>query len=101
MLAEDAAALAGLAIAAAGIALSHRLDMPTIDGAASVAIGLLAFDGGTATSQAGVAIAAMERQVGERFPMIKRLFIEAGLAPLNQRWSRPDAIRAGGEAPSA
>lgn len=162
VLAEDAAALAGLAIAAAGIALSHRLDMPTIDGAASVAIGLLLagvailltwqsrglligegirpetartirsialaqpavrdvgrvlsmyvgpddalvtmdldFDEGTATSQAAVAIAAIERQVGERFPMIKRLFIEAGLAPLNQRWSRPDAIRAGGEAPSA
>jgi cation diffusion facilitator family transporter len=41
VLAEDAAALAGLAIAAAGIALSHRLDMPALDGAASVAIGLL------------------------------------------------------------
>jgi hypothetical protein len=28
-------------------------------------------------------------------------FIEAGSAPLNQRWSRPDAIRTGGEAPRA
>lgn len=41
VLAEDAAALAGLAIAAVGIALSHRLNMPLLDGAASVLIGLL------------------------------------------------------------
>jgi cation diffusion facilitator family transporter len=39
--AEDAAALAGLAVAAAGIGLSHRLDMPALDGAASVVIGLI------------------------------------------------------------
>jgi hypothetical protein len=31
--------------------------------------------------------------------MIKRLFIEAGSAPLNQRWSRPDAIRSAGNMP--
>jgi hypothetical protein len=36
---------------------------------------------------------AVERQVRERFPMIKRLFIETGSAPPAQRWSRPDAIR--------
>jgi len=41
VLAEDSAALAGLAIAAVGIALSHSLDMPALDGAASVLIGLL------------------------------------------------------------
>jgi cation diffusion facilitator family transporter len=41
VLAEDAAALAGLAIAAAGIALSHGLDMPVLDGAASLLIGVL------------------------------------------------------------
>ena len=41
VLAEDAAALVGLAIAAAGIALSHALQMPVLDGAASVLIGLL------------------------------------------------------------
>ena len=34
VLAEDAAALAGLAIAAVGIALSHKLNMPALDGAA-------------------------------------------------------------------
>jgi cation diffusion facilitator family transporter len=162
VLAEDAAALAGLAIAALGIALSHRLDMPALDGTASLAIGVLLagvatlltwesrglligegirpetarairsialaqpavrdvgrvlsmyvgpddalvtmdldFDEGTATSDAAVAIAAIERQVRERFPMIKRLFIEAGSAPLHQRWSRPDAIRSGGDAPPA
>ena len=41
VLAEDAAALAGLAIAAIGVYLSHRLDLPVIDGAASVVIGVL------------------------------------------------------------
>jgi cation diffusion facilitator family transporter len=41
VLAEDAAALIGLLIAAAGIALSHRLDMPELDGAASMLIGVL------------------------------------------------------------
>lgn len=41
VLAEDAAALAGLAIAAVGVFLSHRLDMPVLDGAASSLIGLL------------------------------------------------------------
>ena len=33
---EDAAALAGLAVAAAGLTLSHLLDMPAIDAAASM-----------------------------------------------------------------
>lgn len=41
VLAEDGAALAGLGIAALGIYLSHRFDIPEIDGAASVVIGLL------------------------------------------------------------
>ncbi len=41
VLAEDSAALLGLAIAAVGIALSHWLQMPALDGAASVLIGLL------------------------------------------------------------
>lgn len=59
----------------------------------------LDFDEGTATSDAALAIAAIERQVRDRFPMIKRLFIEAGSAPLNQRWSGPDAIRSAGDMP--
>ena len=54
----------------------------------------LDFDDGTAASEAGTAIEAVERQVRERFPMIKRLFIEAGAAPARERWSRPDAAQA-------
>ncbi len=41
VMAEDSAALAGLAIAAAGVFASHQLDMPRLDGAASMLIGLL------------------------------------------------------------
>ena len=41
VLAEDFAALVGLAVAAIGIYLSHLLDMPQLDGAASMVIGLL------------------------------------------------------------
>lgn len=155
VLAEDAAALVGLAIAAGGIALSHRLAMPAVDGAASVLIGLLLagvatllvwqsrglligegirpetarairaialaqpgvrdvgrvlsmyvgpddalvtmdmdFDEGTAAADAALAVAEVGRSVRERFPMIRRLFIESGPAALPQRWSRPDAIGA-------
>lgn len=38
---EDSAALLGLLLAAAGIALSQALDAPVLDGAASIAIGLV------------------------------------------------------------
>jgi cation diffusion facilitator family transporter len=54
----------------------------------------LDFDEGTAAADAALAIAEVERQVRKRFPMIKRLFIESGSAPLLQRWSRPDAVPA-------
>jgi cation diffusion facilitator family transporter len=162
VLAEDAAALVGLAIAAVGIALSHALDMPMLDGAASVLIGLLLagvatlltwesrglligegirpetaqairdlalaepgvrdvgrvlsmyvgpddvlvtmdldFDVGIDAADAGAAIGNVERQVRERFPMIRRLFMESGSAPMQQRWSRPDAVRLPGEIPVA
>jgi cation diffusion facilitator family transporter len=154
VLAEDAAALVGLLVAALGIALSHRFDKPELDGAASLVIGLLLagvavalvresrglligegirpetarairsialaqpkvrdvgrilsmyvgpddvlvtmdldFDEGTAATDAAAAIAAIERQVRERYPMIKRLFIEAGAAPPQLRWSRPDSTQ--------
>ena len=154
VLAEDAAALVGLVIAALGIGLSHRFDKPELDGTASIIIGLLLagvavaliresrglligegirpetariirsialgqskvrdvgrvlsmyigpddvlvtmdldFDDGTAAADAAVAIAAVERQVRERYPMIKRLFIEAGAVPAPQRWSRPDSTQ--------
>jgi cation diffusion facilitator family transporter len=162
VLAEDAAALVGLAIAAVGIALSQRLEMPALDGAASVLIGILLagvatllawesrglligegirpetaralrnialaqprvrdvgrvlsmyvgpddalvtmdldFDEGTAAADAALAMADVERRVRERFPMIKRLFIESGSAALPQRWSRPDAIRTPTDATAA
>ena len=41
VLAEDSAALAGLAVAAGGVYASHVLDMPKLDGLASIVIGLL------------------------------------------------------------
>ena len=161
VLAEDAAALAGLTIAAIGITLSHSLDMPVLDGAASVLIGLLLagvatlltwesrglligegirpetaqairdlalaqpsvrdvgrvlsmyvgpddvlvtmdldFDEGTDAAKAAAAIGKVEQQVRARFPMIRRLFIESGSAPVQQRWSRPDAVRPPVETPA-
>jgi cation diffusion facilitator family transporter len=41
VLGEDAAALAGLAVAFLGVWLGHRLGMPALDGAASIVIGLI------------------------------------------------------------
>lgn len=41
VVAEDTAALAGLLIAAIGVYTSHRWNLPVLDGAASVAIGIL------------------------------------------------------------
>ncbi|MGJ7567177.1 cation diffusion facilitator family transporter [Variovorax sp. GB1R11] len=142
VLAEDSAALAGLLVAGLGIYFSHRLNMPELDGAASVVIGLLLagvavalirqahglligegirpetarairemamaqpsveevghvlsmyvgpddvlvvvdvnFHDDTDTGEAARAIAAIEKQVRARFPMIKCLFIEASDAP--------------------
>lgn len=55
VLAEDGAALLGLALAAGGVYASHALDMPVLDGAASVAIGILL---------AGVAVLLMRESHG-------------------------------------
>jgi cation diffusion facilitator family transporter len=41
VLMEDSAALVGIAIAAAGISAAHGLDMPVLDGVASILIGLV------------------------------------------------------------
>jgi cation diffusion facilitator family transporter len=138
IVAEDSAALAGLAIAAAGIYFSHRLDMPRLDALASVLIGLLlagvavlliresrgllvgegvkpetarairalveaepavrrvgpvlsmyigaqealvtldvGFDGTTPASEVAAAIHRIEQRVRERFPTVRRIYIEA------------------------
>lgn len=55
VLAEDGAALLGLLLAAGGVYASHALDMPVLDGAASVAIGILL---------AGVAVLLMRESHG-------------------------------------
>lgn len=139
VLAEDGAALAGLLIAAVGVYASHRFDMPELDGAASLLIGLLLaavavllvresrglligegirpetarairdiaraqphvhavghvlsmymgpdevlavidldFDADSSTADAHQAITAIERAVRSRFPVIRRLYIDAG-----------------------
>ncbi|HWH81380.1 MAG TPA: cation diffusion facilitator family transporter [Burkholderiaceae bacterium] len=146
VLAEDAAALVGLAIAALGIALSEYFEMPLFDGAASLLIGALLagvavlliresrglligegirletaqaireialaeptvravgrilsmyigpdealvtmdveFDAKSATGDAAAAIDAIEQRVRERFPMIRRLFVDAGSAAAPSR----------------
>ena len=139
VLAEDSAALVGLLVAAIGIFLSHELNIPELDGAASVVIGLLLagvavllvresrgllvgegiqpetareirriatahptvhdvgqilsmyigpaevlvtldlhFEDGTRTDDASAAMTVIQKEVREKFPTIKRLFIEAG-----------------------
>jgi cation diffusion facilitator family transporter len=124
VLAEDAAALLGLAIAALGIWASRAFGMPALDGVASLLIGLLLagvavllvsesrglligegirpqtasairaiavrepevrqvgriFAEGTSAAAAGDAITRIKAEVTRRFPMIRRLFIEADSA---------------------
>ena len=151
VLAEDSAPLVGLLIAAAGIYASHRFDMPELDGAASVLIGMLLcavavllvresrglligegirpetaraireiaqaqpnvegvghvlsmymgpdevlavidldFEPNSSTDDAAQAIATIENEVRARYPMIKRLYVDAhdygaGNAPAVER----------------
>ena len=143
VLAEDSAALAGLLAAAVGVYASHRLDMPRIDGAASVVIGLLlagvavllirearglligegvqpataravrelalategvraaawplsmyigaeevlltldiTFDPARSAADVATAVATLEAAIRERYPNIKRIYIEAGRSSL-------------------
>ena len=138
IVAEDFAALAGLAIAAGGVYLSNRLQMPRFDALASVLIGLLlagvavlliresrglligegikpetarairvlveqepavrrvgpvlsmyigahealvaldvGFEGGTPASEVAGAIRRIEQRVRQRFPPLRRIYIEA------------------------
>jgi len=75
VLAEDSAALAGLVVAALGIALSHRFEKPELDGAASLIIGLLL---------AGVALALIRESRG--------LLIGEGIRPETARAIRSIAL---------
>lgn len=69
VLIEDSAAMLGLLIAAAGLALSQWLDMPALDGAASLLIGVLlalaAYALGTRSRDLLVGEAADRQLVGE------------------------------------
>jgi cation diffusion facilitator family transporter len=76
VLAEDGAALAGLAIAAAGIWLGHRFGEPAFDGIASVLIGLLL---------AGVAVLLIYESRG--------LLVGEGVRPETAREIRAMALR--------
>jgi len=76
VLAEDAAALGGLAVAAIGVYLSHRLDLPVVDGAASVVIGALL---------AGVAVLLIHESRG--------LLIGEGVTPATASAIRELALR--------
>jgi cation diffusion facilitator family transporter len=137
VLAEDGAALAGLAAAAIGVYASHQFELPEIDGAASIVIGLLlagvavllireargllvgegvrpetalairalaeatpgvrsaawplsmyigpeevlmtfdiTFDADASAARAAQAVRTIEQQIRERYPVIKRIYIE-------------------------
>lgn len=155
VLAEDSAALVGLGIAALGVFLSHRLQLPWLDGAASVLIGLLlagvavlliresrglligegvrpqtvegigaivreersvkgmgqllsmyigaeevlltldvVFEPDTDAGAVAAAIRRMEQRIRERFPKIRRIYIEA-IAGDAARHAPPAAARTG------
>jgi len=75
VLAEDSAALMGLLVAALGIYLGHALDMPVLDGVASVVIGVLL---------AGVAVLLIAQARG--------LLIGEGIRPETARAIRAIAL---------
>ena len=96
VLAEDFAALLGLAVAAAGIYASHRLGRPALDGAASIVIGLIL--AGTAVllirEARGLLIgegiradtAAAIRELLGRHPLVRRV------GPLLSMYIGPDEV---------
>lgn len=79
VLAEDSAALLGLLVAAAGVYASHRWNIPELDGAASVVIGLLL---------AGVAVLLVREARG--------LLIGEGIRPETARQVREFALQTPG-----
>jgi cation diffusion facilitator family transporter len=76
VVAEDFAALLGLAVAAAGVYASHRLNLPQLDGVASIVIGLLL---------AGVAVLLVRESRG--------LLIGEGIRPATAAEIRSLALR--------
>jgi len=155
IVAEDSAALAWLAIAAAGVYFSHRLDMPRLDAVASILIGVLlagvavlliresrgllvgegvkaetarairaiaeqepavrrvgpvlsmyigaqealvtfeiGFGGATPASEVADAIHRIEQQVRQRFPTVRRIYIEAVSETARAPAAAPEARRA-------
>lgn len=146
VIAEDSAALLGLAFAALGVWGSHALSMPVLDGVASIAIGVLLagvaivlivearslvigegvrketarairdiaqahdavaaaawpltmylgaqevlltmdleFAHGTSAADAACAVDAIERQIRERYPQIRRIYLEGKAGTLQDR----------------
>jgi cation diffusion facilitator family transporter len=72
---EDTAALAGIAIAAAGIALGHLLDNPSLDPAASVLIGVLLIAAACALARETAALLVGESMDRERIAELKELIV--------------------------
>jgi divalent metal cation (Fe/Co/Zn/Cd) transporter len=90
---ETAQAIRAIALAQPGVRDAGRV-LSMYVGPDDVLVTMdLDFDDGTVAADAGAAIAAVERQVRERYPMIKRLFIEAGAVPAQERWTRPDSTQ--------
>ncbi len=73
---EDSAALAGIAVAALGVWLSHRLGEPWIDGAASIVIGLILCAVATFLTYESKALLVGERARPEVVENIQRLAVD-------------------------
>jgi len=84
VLAEDGAALAGLAVAAVGVWASHSLNMPVLDGAASVVIGCIL---------AGVAVLLVRESRGLLVGEGVRAETAAAIRAIAQR--QPQVLKAG------
>lgn len=76
VIAEDSAALLGIAVAFAGVFASHQLDMPVLDGAASVVIGLLLMGVATLLIREARGLLIGEAASGETLRSIRRIVNE-------------------------
>jgi cation diffusion facilitator family transporter len=70
---EDSAALVGIAFAAAGIWLSHALDKPWLDPAASVAIGLVLIASAALLAHKSVSLLLGASLDGEQLTVLRRI----------------------------